>query len=297
MTEKRKTWHWLVLALLSIIWGTSYILMKKGLESFSSAQVGSLRILITFLCLLPVAVKNIKKLNRSNILSVFLIGLMGSALPAFLFPLAETKISSSLAGMLNALSPVFTLLLGIFFYKRHVIKTQIVGILLGLIGAAGLLYNGSLTINFYGLFVVLATLMYGFSSNEVSKVKGLNGIQIAALSFFLTSPIAIIYLLISDMSAAMQTPNWVFNLGCIATLAIFGSAIALALFYILIRDTTPVFSSTVTYFIPIIASLWGVLASEKFTVSMLVSMIIIFIGVFIINRPGFFSNKKAEKNE
>lgn len=297
MTEKRKTWHWLVLALLSIIWGTSYILMKKGLESFSSAQVGSLRILITFLCLLPVAVKNIKKLNRSNILSVFLIGLMGSALPAFLFPLAETKISSSLAGMLNALSPVFTLLLGIFFYKRHVIKTQIVGILLGLIGAAGLLYNGSLTINFYGLFVVLATLMYGFSSNEVSKVKGLNGIQIAALSFFLTSPIAIIYLLISDMSAAMQTPNWVFNLGCIATLAIFGSAIALALFYILIRDTTPVFSSTVTYFIPIIASLWGVLANERFTVSMLVSMIIIFIGVFIINRPGFFSNKKAEKNE
>ncbi len=297
MTEKRKIWHWLVLALLSIIWGTSYILMKKGLQSFSSAQIGSLRILITFLCLSPVALKNIKKLNRSNLLSVFLIGLMGSAIPAFLFPLAETRISSSLAGMLNALSPVFTLLLGIFIYKRKAIKTQVAGIFLGLIGAVGLLYSDSLSINYYGLFVVLATLMYGFSSNEVSKVKGLNGIQIAALSFFLTSPIAIIYLLFSDMSAAMHTHDWLLNLSYIAILAVFGSAIALALFYILIRDTSPVFAATVTYFIPIIATIWGFSDNERFTLSMLVSMLIIFAGVYIINRPSFFNKSKVKANE
>lgn len=297
MGEKRKIWHWLVLAVLSLIWGTSYILMKKGLQSFSAAQVGSLRILITFLCLSPVALKNLKKLNRSNILSLFLIGLMGSAIPAFLFPLAETKISSSLAGMLNALSPVFTLLLGIFIYKRQAVKTQVAGIILGLIGAIGLLYNGSLIINYYGLFVVLATLMYGFSSNEVSKVKGLNGIQIAALSFFLTSPIALINLLFSDMHAAMHTQNWVLNLGYIAILAIFGSAIALALFYILIRDTSPVFSATVTYFIPVIATLWGFSDNERFTLPMLFSMIIIFAGVYIINRPNFFNSGKIKTNE
>jgi drug/metabolite transporter (DMT)-like permease len=297
MTEKRKIWHWFVLALLSLIWGTSYILMKKGLQSFSSSQVGSLRILITFLCLSPVAIKNINKLNRNNILSVFLIGLMGSALPAFLFPLAETRISSSLAGMLNALSPVFTLLLGIFVYKRQAIKTQVAGIILGLIGAVGLLYNGSFTVNYYGFFVVLATLMYGFSSNEVSKVKGLNGIQIAALSFLLTSPIAIVSLLFSDMSAAMNTQNWVLNLGYISILAIFGSAVALALFYILIRDTSPVFAATVTYFIPIIATIWGIEDHEKLTGSMIVSMIIIFAGVFIINRPDFFRKSKVNSNE
>ena len=296
MAEKRKIWHWLVLALLSLIWGTSYILMKKGLESFSSLQVGSLRILITFLCLLPIALKNIRKLNRSNILSIFLIGLMGSAIPAFLFPLAETKISSSLAGMLNALSPVFTLLLGIFVYKRQVIKTQVAGILLGLIGAAGLLYNGSLTINYYGLYVVLATLMYGFSSNEVSKVKDINGIQIAALSFFLTSPIAIIYLSFSDMSAAFQTQNWVMNLSYIAILAIFGSAIALMLFYILIRDTSPVFAATVTYFIPIIATIWGFFDNEQFSYSMLISVSVIFVGVYIINRPAFLM-RMVRRNE
>lgn len=296
MTEKRKIWHWLVLVLLSIIWGTSYILMKKGLESFSSMQVGSLRILITFLCLLPIALKNLSKLNRSNILSIFLIGLMGSAIPAFLFPLAETRISSSLAGMLNALSPVFTLLLGIFIYKRKAIKTQVVGIFLGLIGAAGLLYNGSLAINYYGLFVVLATLMYGYSSNEVSKVKDINGIQIAALSFFLTSPIAIIYLMFSDISAAINTPNWVMNLSYIAILAVFGSAIALALFYVLIRDTSPIFAATVTYFIPIVATIWGFLDNEQFSYSMLISVGIIFIGVYIINRPAFLM-RRVKSNE
>ncbi|MBK7133181.1 MAG: DMT family transporter [Bacteroidales bacterium] len=296
MAEKRKIWHWLVLALLSLIWGTSYILMKKGLESFSSLQVGSLRILITFLCLLPIALKNLSKLNRSNIFSIFLIGLMGSAIPAFLFPLAETRISSSLAGMLNALSPVFTLLLGIFVYKRQVIKTQIAGIFLGLIGAAGLLYNGSMTINYYGLFVVLATLMYGFSSNEVSKVKDMNGIQIAALSFFLTSPIAIIYLLFSDISSAVHTPNWVMNLSYIAVLAVFGSAFALALFYVLIRDTSPIFGATVTYFIPIVATIWGFLDNEQFSYSMLISVSVIFIGVYIINRPAFLM-RLVKRNE
>jgi len=296
MTEKRKIWHWLVLALLSLIWGTSYILMKKGLESFSSMQVGSLRILITFLCLLPIALKNLSKLKKSNILSIFLIGLMGSAIPAFLFPLAETKISSSLAGMLNALSPVFTLLLGIFVYKRQAIKTQVAGIFLGLIGAAGLLYNGSMTINYYGLFVVLATLMYGYSSNEVSRVKDMNGIQIAALSFFLTSPIAIIYLMFSDISAAVHTPNWVLNLSYIAILAVFGSAIALALFYVLIRDTSPIFGATVTYFIPIVATIWGFLDNEQFSYSMFISVSVIFVGVYIINRPAFLM-RRVKSNE
>ena len=162
--------------------------MKKGLESFSSLQVGSLRITITFLCLLPTALRNLKYLTRTNILSLLIIGLFGSVIPAFLFPLAETRISSSLAGMLNSLSPVFTLVLGVAIYERKAIKAQIAGIVLGLIGAAGLLYSGSLTFNLYGLLVVLATIIYGLSANEVSKVKGINGFKITALSFFVIKP-------------------------------------------------------------------------------------------------------------
>lgn len=294
MAEKRKIWHWIVLAILSLIWGTSYILMKKGLESFSAFQVGSLRILITFLCLLPIAIKNLHKLNRENILSVLIIGFLGNAIPAFLFPVAQTKISSSLAGMLNSLSPVFTLIIGITIYKRQAIKTQVAGVFLGLAGAAGLLYAGSFTFNFYGLFVVLATILSGFSSNEVSKVKGLNGLQITSLSFFVISPVAICYLLFSDLSSAAETENWVRNLGFIAILAILGSATALALFYLLIMDTSPVFAASVTYFIPVVATIWGLADNEHFTSSMLISIIFIFAGVYIINRPDFFKRRKAK---
>jgi drug/metabolite transporter (DMT)-like permease len=297
MAEKRKLWHWIVLALLSLIWGTSYILMKKGLESFSSMQVGSLRITITFLCLLPTALRNLKYLNRTNILSLLIIGLLGSVIPAFLFPLAETRISSSLAGMLNSLSPVFTLVLGVAFYERKAIKTQFAGIVLGLIGAAGLLYSGSLTFNLFGLLVVLATIMYGISSNEVSKVNGINGFKITALSFFVSSPPAIVYLLFSDFSAPLKTENWIRNLFLIGILAILGSATALTIFYVLIRDTSPVFGSMVTYLVPIVATLWGFADNEHFSSSMIISVVIILAGVFIINRPDFFKKKRVVSDE
>jgi drug/metabolite transporter (DMT)-like permease len=295
MSEKGKIWHWLIVAALSLIWGTSYILIKKGLQSFSTFQVGSLRILITFICLLPIAIKNLNRLNRNNIFSILVIGILGNAIPAFLFPLAETHISSSLAGMLNTLSPVFTLVIGILIYRRKAIKAQVTGIFIGLIGAIGLLYNGSLSFNLYGLFVILATFLYGFSSNEVSKVKGVNGIQITALAFFLVSPIALIYLAFSDVSAAMATAHWVRNLIFVGILAVVGSAFAQAIFYILIRDTTPIFASIVMYFIPIVATLWGLFDNERLTSSMLVSVLFVFAGVFIISRPDFFKKLFSRK--
>ena len=297
MAEKRKIWHWLALLILSLIWGTSYILMKKGLESFSPYQVGALRIVITFVCLLPIALKHFHQLNKTNILSIIIIGLTGSVIPAFLFPLAETKISSSLAGMLNSLSPVFTLVFGITIYKRKAIGTQIAGVFLGLLGAAGLLYTGSFTFNIYGLLVVLATILSGISSNEVSKVKDLNGIKITALSFFVTSPLAIIYLLFSDLSVPIHTENWVRNLSFIGILAVLGSAIALVIYYLLIRDTSPIFASSVTYFIPIVATLWGLADNEQFYSSMLISIIFIFAGVFIINRPDFYKKRRPTSDE
>jgi drug/metabolite transporter (DMT)-like permease len=202
-----------------------------------------------------------------------------------------------MAGMLNSLSPVFTLVLGVAFYKRKAIRTQLAGIVLGLIGAAGLLYSGSLTFNLYGLLVVLATIMYGLSSNEVSKVKGINGFKITALSFFVSSPPAIIYLLFSDFSAPVQTENWIRNLCFIGILAILGTATALAIFYVLIRDTSPVFGSMVTYLIPIVATLWGFADNERFSSSMILSVVFILAGVFIINRPDLFTKKNPFPDE
>jgi drug/metabolite transporter (DMT)-like permease len=290
MHNKRELWHWLVLAILSLIWGTSYILMKKGLESFSAFQVGSLRIFITTIALLPVSLGNLRKLNKDNLPSILIIGFFGSGIPAFLFPLAQTKIDSSLASMLNSLSPVFTLIIGLIFYYQHVIRSQIAGVFLGLIGAIGLLYSGSLTFNYYGLFVVSATILSGISTNEVSKVKDLNGLQITSLAFFIMSPIAVILFLSTDLQSAVQTEHWLRNLGYITLLSVFGSALALAIFYPLVRDTSPVFASMVTYFIPVVATFWGLIDGEHLTSLMFLSLVLIFSGVYLINRPGLLKN-------
>lgn len=286
MQNRTKKWHWIVVGLLSLIWGTSYILMKKGLESFSSIQIGSLRIIISFICLLPVAVKNLPKINRDNIISIAIIAFFGSGIPAFLFPLAQTRIDSSLAGMLNSLSPVFTLFIGIMFYGQKVIKSQVAGVFLGLLGAAGLLYSGSLSFNFYGLFVVLATILYGISANEAVKIKGINGLQLTALAFFILSPFAVSVLLLTDIHAATETAHWMRNLGFIAILSVVGSAIALTMYYFLISDTSPVFAAMTTYLIPIVATLWGITDGEPLTCSMIFSVLIILAGVYLINRPG-----------
>jgi drug/metabolite transporter (DMT)-like permease len=295
MGNTSKIWHWLVLGLLSLIWGTSYILMKKGLESFSFAQIGSLRIFITFICLLPIAIKNLTKINRGNIRSILVIGVLGNGIPAFLFPIAQTGIESSLAGMLNSLSPVFTLIIGIIIYKRESSAAQIAGVFLGLAGAAGLIYEGSFSFNYFGLFVVLATIFYGFSANEVSRIKGLNGLQITSLAFFTIGPFAAIYLLFSDFSQAIQTEHWIRNLGFIAILAVVGSATALALFYLVIRETSPIFASVVTYFIPVIATLWGLADNEKLKSHMLVSLLLIMAGVYIVNKPSLFRRQPGKQ--
>ena len=286
MNSKSKPWHWLAVALLSLIWGSSYILMKKGLRSFSPYQLASLRILISFICLIPFALRSFSKLNRKNFFSILIIGFFGSGIPSILYPLAETRIDSSLTGMLNTLSSAFTLAVGILFYNRKAIRSQIAGVFLGLAGAVGLLYSGALTFNYYGLFVVLATMMNGFSNNEVSKADGLNGMEITSLSLAILSPFALTLLLSTDNHAALLTPHWALNLGYIAILSVVGTAIANIIYYFLIRDTSPVIASIVAYFIPIVATLWGLLDNERLAPNMVVSVALILTGVYLINRPG-----------
>jgi len=286
MKRKSKIWHWMAVVLLSLIWGTSYILMKKGLRSFSPYQLASLRILISFVCLSPFALRSLSKFNKKNFLSILIIGFLGTGIPAFLYPLAETRIDSSLTGMLNSLSSAFTLVIGILFYRRKAIRSQIAGVFLGFAGAAGLLYSGPLAINYYGLFVVLATVLNGLSNNEVSKAEGLNGLEITSLSFLVVSPFALTLLLSTDIKAVFLTSDWLLNLGYIAILSVVGSAFANVIYYILVRDTSPVVASVVAYLIPIVATLWGLSDNERLAPSMFISVLLILAGVYLINRPG-----------
>lgn len=283
MSKKANILNWSILLLLALIWGTSFILIKKGLESFSSIQIASLRIFISFLFLLPVALRNIRKISRENITSLIIIGVIGSAIPAFLYPMAQTKIDSSVAGMLNSLTPVFTFLIGILLYSRKIKWRQTVGILIGLAGAVGLLYKGSFIFNSAGLLVVLATLFYGISTNQITRIKGINGIVITSLAFIIIGPVAGVNLLLSDFSPALETENFLRNLGLIAILSILSTGIAVGLFNVLILRTSPLFATSVTYLVPIVAGIWGIADGEIITPFMIISVIFILAGVYFTN--------------
>ncbi len=285
---ENKFWQWIALFVLALVWGSSFILMKKGLASFSSSQVASIRIFASFMVFSPFFLKNLKLINRKNIKSLLIVGFIGSAVPAFLFTKAQTVIESSLAGMLNSLTPMFALIIGWFFYKSSINIRKITGMLLGLFGAVGLIYNGSnvfTSMDIHSLLVVLATICYGITANEIkANLKEMDGAKITMLGFLFTGPFAGIYLLFSKFPNAEVDKNIYTNLGFVLILALFGTVLALILFNNLIKYTPLLFSVSVTYLIPIIAIMWGVIDGEIITLIHLLWMGIILLGVFLINK-------------
>jgi len=285
----QKRWFQLtILMLLAFIWGSSFILMKIGLLSFSSEQAAALRILLASLVLLPIAIKQIKKLQRKDLVSLLIAGFIGSFFPAFLFMKAETRIDSSLAGMLNSLTPVFTLIIGFLFHRTVFKWVQVTGLLLGLLGATGLILAGEGfhlgTVNNYALYIVLATCFYAISINQIkAKLPDLTGVQVTSFSFLFIGPVALIFLLTTNFNPVFANPGWPLHLLALATLGIIGSAVAMLMMNSLLRHSSAVGASSVTYIIPIFAIMWGILYGEKVTLLHLICMGFILVGVYLIN--------------
>ncbi|MEN8221672.1 MAG: DMT family transporter [Acidobacteriota bacterium] len=290
----KKSWQWVALFVLALVWGSSFILMKRGLESFSNEQVASIRIFASFLFFSPFFLKNLKLINRKNIKSLLIVGFLGSFIPALLFTKAQTVISSSLAGILNSLTPMFTLIIGWLFYKSTINSRKIIGLLLGLSGAVGLIYKGSDVLgsfNTYSLLIVLATICYGITANEIkSNLKEMDGVKITMLGFLLSGPVAGIHLLFTKFPDTGVDKYLYTNLGYILILALFSSVLALILFNSLIKHAPLLFSVSVTYLIPIFAIMWGVFDGEVITIFNLMWMGVILMGVFLINK----AEKKKE---
>lgn len=288
---ENKGWQWATLLFLSFIWGSSFILMKKGLRSFSHDQVAALRLFISFIAFIPFGIKNLKKVNKKNIVSLLIIGFIGSGAPAFLFTKAQTQVDSSMAGILNSLTPLFTLIIGLIFYKSTAKLINAVGIVLGLIGAFGLILqstNGGVivdTFNYYGLFIIIATICYGINVNQVRyKIKGLTGLELTSLAFMFIGPLAGIYLLFSDFSNALTTSDYLLNLGFIAILAVVGTVLALVIFNTLIQHTSAIFGSSVTYIIPVFAIMWGLFDGETLSILQFFWIALIIAGVYLVNK-------------
>lgn len=281
--------NWSILLLLALVWGSSFILMKRGLDAFSSSQVAALRMFIAFLFVIPFSFKYIKKAEIKDWHKFMAIGLCGNFIPAFLFTAAETGISSSLTGMLNGLTPFFTLLIGILLFSAKAQANKVAGILIGLLGAVGLLMPEKMsdlgTNISYGGYVVIATIFYGTSVNLIRKYAGeYHSITTACWAMMLVGPFGGIYLLFTDFSAAMQHPLFWQSLGYVAILAIGGTALSVMLFNLLVKNTGTLFSSSVTYLIPIVAMLWGYFDGETISWRHIISILVILGGVYLINR-------------
>ena len=290
ITNWKKPWfQFLALLLLAFIWGSSFILMKTGLKSFSSEQVAGIRILLASLVLLPFSIKNLKFLKKEDVKSLLIVGFLGSFIPAFLFTKAQTQIDSSLAGMLNSLSPVFTLTIGMLLYKTNFKSLQALGIVIGLIGALGLIVSGDGlsigNVNAYTLLIVLATIFYAINANEIkSQLSHLTGIQVTSLAFLFTLPASIIYLLTTNFKPVFTIPSWTIHLLSIAALGIIGTALAALLLNIIIRNTSAIYAQSVTYIIPIFAIFWGLMDGEMISALHIVSMCFILLGVYLTNK-------------
>lgn len=279
---------WGVLLILSLIWGTSYILIKKGLIYFSPMEVGCLRLSISFLAFLPFLAHHLKKVEKSQLFTLLLVGLTGTALPSLLFPIAQQWISSSLTGIINSMTPLFTLLLGLLFFKAHFSWAKIVGIIIGLLGAASLFVFGEdagMGANWaYGLFIVLACLCYAASSNIVGfKLKGLSAITISTVSFSMVGIPMMLYLfLATDFIHVMQHTEGAWQgLGYVTILALLSTVIASVLYFQLVHWTSPVFSSTISYLVPAVAIAWGTFDGEVISWVHFLAMGVILIGVYL----------------
>jgi drug/metabolite transporter (DMT)-like permease len=280
--------HWAVLVFLSIIWGTSFILIKKSLIAFSDFQVASLRIAISAIAFLPVILWQFKKINWKNWKKFLIVGLTGSGIPPFLFSAAQTKISSSLAGALNGLTTIFTLIFAILFFNQKWDKSKALGVVLGLLGAGFIiLFNNKLEGNFfYASLIVVATILYGFNGNMIKWFfDDENPLHISAVSLGLLGPGALIILFSSDFVTVMRThPDALYSLGAVTILSLLSTVMASVIFFRLIQKTNAVFASTVTYLIPFIAVIWGVFDGESFHYLYMVSLIVILGGVYLTRK-------------
>lgn len=283
--------NWLLFTALSIIWGSSFILMKIGLDNqLSPYQVAALRMVSAGLVLSPVAIKHIRNIPSNKLLIVLLSGTLGSLLPSFLFCMAEEGIDSSLAGTLNCLTPVFVIVTGALFFKTKTSANKIIGIVIAFAGSVLLLISkGHMQESqhlVYVSFVVMATILYGINVNLVGRHLGnIGSLQVAAVALSLNAiPALVILVYTGYFILPLTSHKYLLATGAASLLGIVGTAVATIIFYMLVKRAGGIFASMVTYGIPFIAIGWGIIYGEAFGWKQVVCLLIILSGVYWVNK-------------
>lgn len=293
-----------MLIVLAFVWGSSFILMKfalfdpSGAPVYSAMDVAALRITIASLALMPVAIVNFKNVPKDKWLWILAVGTFGNLLPAYLFTSAQTELPSAIAGMLNSLTPLFTMIIAILIFRTAINLSQIAGLIVGFIGAVILISDGGDLIKVFSGDgdisilacgkVALATLFYGCSVNILrNKLLDVGATTIAAIALAMVMPLALFGLIGSDVPVILVANDFgVKSMISVAVLAVIGTAAALTVFNALIKWTDALTASSVTYIIPVFAAIWGFVDGESLTVWHLFGGIVILIGVALVKRGG-----------
>lgn len=279
---------WLLLIILSVIWGSSFILIKKSLDHFSPYQVGALRVLIAGIILMPVAVSKYRLFPKRHLKWLILAAFTGNFIPMFLFPIAETQISSSIAGIINSMMPIFVIIVGALIWKFETTKRQMTGVFISFTGVCLLAFGGDDSTQFKIfpiLLLLLATLCYAMSTTTVkSKLMDVSSTVLSAFvfSFVLFLPSLIALLSTGFVSQFTFTKENMIGLGFVSLLSVFGTGLAMMMNYRLLKVSTPLFASTVTLLMPIVAIIWGVLDGEKLTTVQFAGTIAIIAGLIFL---------------
>ena len=281
---------WFYLAALSFIWGSSFILIKKGLVGLTAIELGSIRIIISAFVLIPFTLNRLKEISLKQWKWIIISAFVGSFFPAFLFAFAEQEIDSSVASILNSIVPLNTIIIGLVLFGIKSTKRQIIGVLLGFFGAYQLILSG-INLNpdqnyFYSGLVIICSFLYAFNVNIIKKyLQELSAVAIATGHFIVILIPSIIVLLISDFNfEKLQNPQIQTSLFYVILLAVFGTTLAKILFNKLINISSAVFASSVTYSMLLVSIFWGVMDGENFSINQLFATIIIVIGILLTNK-------------
>ena len=287
-TEQKK---WFFLFILAITWGSSFILIKKGLQGLSPLQLGSLRTVISALFIFTIGFKSLKTIQSHQWKWIVITGFLGTFSPSFLFAFAETEVDSGVVSILNSLVPLNTILIGLAVFKITSTKTQVFGVILGFIGASMLIFN-NMELHpdqnyLYAGFVVLATVMYASSVNIIKRyLQDVKPIAIATGNFVAIVIPAVLVLSFSNFFTIQTFENDAIyrSIGCVAILSLFGTVMAKIIFNTLIQISSPVFASSVTYLMPVVALLRGLLDGEVFGLNQGLASLLIVSGIYLANK-------------
>lgn len=279
-----------IFALLALTWGSSFILMKKGLESFDGVQVALLRICFALMFILAIGWRKLKNFQKKDLPAIMIVGFLGNGFPYILFAWGLMHIDSSIGGITNSLTPLFTLVVGAVLYKIRIRPLQLAGIALGLFGTYYMIdpaNNAALGENWpYALLTIGASMMYAFGVNTISaKLQHYDSITITALALTVVGPLAIVSLfLFTDFTTVVsEDPDALNAIGFIAILGVMGTGFAIILFNYLIKKASQMFAVSITYVVPIVALGWGVTVGEEVTAGHIIGIIAILSGVYLVN--------------